>query len=169
MVWLHLHIILTSLMAPRSTNLIISILIISIYFIPKSLKSLYSVWFNNVLIRFLIISFYMKVHFNTYFVTWALKYKDHCFLTEEQDYYTFLAWPTFIFENLFIKITWLCFSELAMWNKEKWQEIAILWLIINIYLITKMTKIYFSYIVRLCPQILIHISPNPGNFLCWKW
>lgn len=169
MVWLYLHIILTSWMARRSTNLIIFILIISIYFLPKSLKSLYSVWFNNVFIRFLIFSFHMKVHFNTYFVICALKYKDRYFLIEEHNYYMFLAWPTFIFENLFIKITLLWFSELVMWNKEKWQEIAILWLIINIYLITKLTEIYFSYIVRLYPQFLIHTSQNPENFLCWKW
>lgn len=86
--------------------------------LPKSLKSLYSVWFNNVIIRFLIFSFHMKVHFNTYFVICALKYKDCYFLIEEHDYYMFLAWPTFIFENLFIKITLLWFSELVMWNKK---------------------------------------------------
>lgn len=43
--------------------------------------------------------------------------------------------------------------------------VVILWFIRNTLSVIQMTKIYFSCVFGLCPQFLVHSSPNPWTFL----
>lgn len=69
-------------MGPRSTGLITSILIISIYFIPKSLKSLYSAWLktNKHIISWHSLSTLKSILILYCMILWALNYQNDHYL-----------------------------------------------------------------------------------------